>query len=303
MNTGHKVTLEQVVSKVDKLPQIPEAALRLARLLDNPDANAEEMADVIRLDPDMTTQVLRLCNSAAYGLTREISTVKEAVAILGLKTLKSLVYVIISKMTLDKPVEGYGLDKGDLWHNSLTCAVYAKDLAQKIGGVDPELAFTAALLRDIGKLVLGEYVGPSYKDIEEMAVRSQVPFDEAELRVIGINHCEVGKHIAEKWNLPEALTTVIQFKSKPSDIMTSPLSSMGKPGLYKLTTIVHLADAFSKMIGSGIGNDGLMYTLDQDALNALGVKVDVQFMDSTLARLVQLEDVIKDMAGSLQGGD
>ncbi len=302
MSTGHKVTLEEVVSKIDKLPQIPEAALRLARLLDDPDANAEEMAEIIRLDPDMTTQVLRLCNSAAYGLTRQISTVKEAVAILGLKTLKSLVYVIISKMALDKPVKGYGLEKGELWYNSLACAVYSKNLAQNLGGVDPELAFTAALLRDIGKIVLGEYVGPSYKNIEEMAIRSQIPFDEAEFRVIGISHSEVGKHIAQKWNLPEDLITVIEFKNKPSNFATSPLASMGKPGLYKLVTIVHLADAFVKMIGSGLGDDGLMYTLDQEALDKLGVKVDVQFMDSTLARLIQFEEIINDMANSLKKG-
>ncbi len=302
MNTGHQVTLEEIESKVDKLPQMPEAAIRLIRLLDNPDANAEEMANIIRLDPDMTTQVLRLCNSAAYGLNRQILTVKEAVAILGLKTLKSLVYVIISKMALDKPVEGYGLGKGELFYNAITCAVYSKYLAQTIGGIDPELAFTAALLRDLGKIVLGEYVGSSYKNIEEVAIRSQVPFSEAEMRVLGINHNTVGKHMAKKWNLPEELIAVIEFKNKPSELPESSLPIKEKPGLYKLVTIIHLADAFTKMIGSGMGNDGLMYTLDQDALDQLGVKVDVEFMDTTLARLIHLEEVVNEMTQSLKGG-
>ncbi len=298
MNTGkaEKVTLQEILLKVDKLPQLPEAALRLTKLMEDPDTSAEDMANVIRLDPDMTTQVLRLCNSATYGLNRTISTVKEAVAILGLKTLKSLVYVIISKYALDRPIEGYGLDRGVLWHNSLTCAVYSKYLAEKIGGVDPELVFTGALLRDIGKIVLGEYVGSSYKEIEQMAIEKQMDFIQAEEEVIGIDHCVVGRHIAEKWNLPASIIQVIQYKNRPSALAS------GDPKVYRLVTVIHLADTFTKIIGSGIGSDGLMYSLDQKALADTGISVDPSFMDSTLARLLELDSVVDEMVNSLKGG-
>src|SRR5690606_8012432 len=125
---------------------------------------------------------------------------KEAVAILGFTTLKSMVYTIMAKVALDRPVPGYALAEGDLWMNALTCAVYAKHIGQKERLPDPELAFTGGLLRDIGKVVLGEYVGANYGEIEQLTIKDRVDFLEAEERVIGYNHSLVGTKIAEKWN-------------------------------------------------------------------------------------------------------
>lgn len=298
-----KISLQDLIAKVQKLPQLPEAALRLTKVMEDPDAHAEDMAAIIRLDPDMTTQVLRLCNSAAYALNRRISTVKDAVAILGLNTLKSMVYVIISKFALDRPVEGYGLDKGALWRNALTCAVYSRHLAPRHAqGLDPELAFTGALLRDIGKIVLGEFVGRAYGDIERLAVQKRIDFIDAEQQVLGFNHCMVGKLIAEKWGLPEALVKVIQYKNKPSLLAKQGPALLGKNDVYKLVTIVHLADGFTRMTGCGLGNDGLMSGFDDVALQALGIQMNAPFAERTLAQLVDLDHLVEEMIQSLKGG-
>ena len=296
----NKVSLSEILARVDSLPQLPEAALRLTQLMEDLDANAEDMAKVIRMDPDMTTQVLRLCNAAANGLSREVSTVKDAVAILGLKRLKSLVYVIISKIALNKPVAGYGLEPGELWYNALTGAVYARYLTQAhCKGLDPELAFTAALLRDIGKIVLGDYVGPSYLQIEKNAIGKRQDFTKAETAVLGVNHCLVGKKIAEKWKLPTSIISVIEHKNSPSAFKKAMVLKSDEAS-YHLITVVHLADAFVRMSGAGAGSDGLMYSLDQLAVKDLGVQVEIPFMDTMLARLTAQDYLVKDMINSLK---
>lgn len=180
-----KVTLQEIVQKVEQLPQLPQVALRVSQLLEERETNAGKLAELIRLDPSFTSQVLRLCNSAAYGFSRRISTVKDAVAILGFSTLKSMVYTILAKVALDRSVAGYSLEEGDLWYNALTCAIYAKHIGQRERLPDPEVAFTGGLLRDIGKIVLGDFVGANYAAIEQMTRTERIDFLTAEERVIG----------------------------------------------------------------------------------------------------------------------
>ncbi|MEB3287659.1 MAG: HDOD domain-containing protein [Vampirovibrionales bacterium] len=290
-----QVQLIQIINKIDRLPELPQVALKLTQLLDDPDVSAEKLADVIRVDASFTSQVLKLCNSAAYGLSRTISTVKEAVAILGFKVLKSMVYTIIAKITLDKPIDGYSLDKGALWKNALTCAVYAKHIAKRERFADPELAFTAALLRDLGKIVLGEFVGANYAQIEQKAMDEKIDFVQAEEKVLGISHTTVGAKIGEKWNLPAQLISVMKYHHKPVNLPPN-LDAQ----LAKLILIVHLADSFTMLIGSGIGNDGLMYTLDIDALGKAGFKTDEESLELLMSELMEQNRIIKELEESLK---
>mgnify|MGYP003940862151 CR=1 FL=1 len=293
-----KVTLQEIIRKVDRLPELPQVAIRVSRLLEEENTNAEMLSQIIRVDTSFTTQVLRLCNSAAYGFARRISTVKEAVAILGFSTLKSMVYTIMAKVALDRAVPGYGLEEGDLWYNALTCAVYAKHIGQRERLPDPEKAFTGGLLRDIGKIVLGEYVGANYKEIEQLTIQQRVDFLEAEERVIGFNHSLVGTRIAEKWNLPPLLVNIIQYHHKPLKLppTISPIDA-------KIVGVVHLADALSHMIGQGNGSDGLMYCLDVEALAKVGIDVKGNYLERMIGELIELNAIIRDLADSMSGKD
>jgi putative nucleotidyltransferase with HDIG domain len=290
---GRQATLQDIVTKVEQLPQPPQVALRVTRMLEDLNCSAQQLADVIRLDPNMTSQVLRLCNSAAYGFSRKIATVKEAVAMLGFNTLKSLVYTILSHSAFDRAIKGYGLERGALWTNAVTCAVYAKFIAEQRRLVDPELAYTGAILRDIGKLVLGEFVGANYGEIETLAQKEGIDFVDAEAQVIGFSHTLVGMKIAEKWNLPDKLVKVIRYHHAPSTLPKGTL-----PDDVKLVTIVHLADVFTMMVGSGIGSDGMMYSLDGPAIKALGIDLDGPYLETTLAQLVDLNSVVKSLTDS-----
>jgi HD-like signal output (HDOD) protein len=289
-----KVSLQEIVKKVDRLPELPQVALRVSRMLEEDDTDADKLASVIRVDASFTSQVLRLCNSAAYGFTRKISTVKEAVAILGYTTLKSMVYTIMAKVVLDKPVPGYSLSEGDLWYNALTCAMYARHIGQRERLQDPEQAFTGGLLRDIGKVVLGEYIGPSYPLIEQLTIKEKIDFIEAEERVLGFNHSMVGTRIAERWNLPPLLVNIIRHHHKP--VKLPPTLS---PNEVKVITIVHLADCMTRMIGQGSGSDGLMYSMDTEALANAGINATGSYLEKLIGELVDLSPIIRDLADSM----
>lgn len=294
MQEMQKLTLEELTMKVEHIPELPQVALRVSRMMEDPNTSAHQLAEVIRLDPNMTGQVLRLCNSAAYGLSRKVETVKDAVALLGFKTLKSLVYTVISHSALNRNVQGYQTDKGSLWINSLTCATYAKFLAENFIEVDPELAFTGGLLRDIGKIILGEYVGANYQKIEALAVEQQLDFVQAEEKVIGYSHTAVGMEVARKWNLPEKLIKVIGYHHKPSEL----LKNADNPVDFQLVTTIHLADVLTMIVGTGMGTDGMMYTLDETALKESGVNLEDGTLDIVLSRAIDLSETVKDLSGA-----
>lgn len=290
------VTAEQIASKMDSLPPMPQAVLKLSQLLEQEEVNAEDLAQIIRLDPDLTSQLLRLCNSAAYGIPRTITTVKEAVAILGFKVLKSLVYAIMANRMMNRPVAGYNLGKGALWLNGVAGAVYARRLAEIHGYRDPETAFTAAILRDIGKIALESYVGESYREIEEQARLLRVSFSQAEHDLLGFSHTEVGHQLAAKWQLPPRLDAVITYHHTPGEAPAD-LDEDSR----QLLAIVHLADSFAMMLGAGIGGDGLMYAIDPLALEWLDVSLTQEYVETTLAQLIESQHQVQALYDSLAG--
>jgi HD-like signal output (HDOD) protein len=288
-----KISLNALLELVDRLPQPPQVALKLARLLEDASASAEQLAQVIQLDANMTGQVLRLCNSSAYGLSRRIETIKEAIALLGFGTLKSLVYTIISQNTLDKPLGGYDLAKGMLWHNAAACAMYAKHLAVRFGGCDPELAYTGSVLRDVGKLVLSQFVGDAFLTIEQYAIEKQIDFDRAETQVLGFSHTELGQKVAEKWDLSPTLQAVIRYHHEPSSMPEDTPAD-----LLRVTALIHLADTFTMMMGCGLGGDGMMYSLDEPGLKRAGIPSDESAFEQIYGELIVVNEQVKSLIDS-----
>ncbi|XVJ51295.1 MAG: HDOD domain-containing protein [Vampirovibrio sp.] len=293
-STIKKLSLETIVAEMSKLPSVPDVILKLSRMLEDPDITAEDLGQVIQLDPQLTAQMLKASNSSYYSLPRQISNMKEAVAILGQKTLKAQVYAILSHKMLNRKLEGYGLGNGDLWESALTGAVYAKKLAALYQYPDPETAFTVAVLRDIGKLVLHEYVGDIFKTLEKEAIESRQGFDEAERNILGFSHSELGEVIAKEWKFPERMVTAIRYHHKPSD--ASPSLELDAS---KLLGIVHLADSLCMMLGNGMGNDGMLYPVDLEYLNTHGFKVDMDVLQELMIHMYSCQDEIRTLNESI----
>jgi HD-like signal output (HDOD) protein len=290
-----KLTLEQITADIDQMPSVPGVIMRLSRMLEDPNITAEELGLVIQLDTKLTAQLLKISNSAYYGLNRNIMSMKEAVAILGIKALKSLVYAILSNKMLMADLQGYGQLDGALWLNALTGATYAKHLAKYYSYPEPDTAFTASILRDLGKIVLNNHVQGGFEAIEAIALEKRIGFQQAEEEVLGYSHMQLGEHIAIKWQFPERLINTIRYHHTPSD---APKDMPKNDQL--LLAIVHLADGLSMMMGAGVGSDGLMYPMDISYLNSCGIETDAKAVEALIDFAMDLDSEIKILADSIK---
>lgn len=277
--------IEKLLNRVDSIPNNFYIAIKVAKMLDDFNVNIQELSKIIGADQSFTMQLLKLCNSAQYGFSRKIVSVNDAITRLGFKTLKSLVFVVVSKGSFNRPIEGYDLAKGELWRNSISCAVFSKYLAEISGYKDPELAFTAGLLRDVGKLIIHEYIKDEYENIVNIVTSEGIGFSEAEEKVLGYNHSQVGAKIAAKWNFPKVLEEVIEYHHAPDKTKDDCTDK-------HLVNIVHVADSIAMMLGMGIGNDGMMHNLNISSLENLGIDVNSAGIESLISDMVDLSTEI-----------
>ncbi|MEN6351797.1 MAG: HDOD domain-containing protein [Syntrophomonas sp.] len=254
-----RLSVESIVEAVNDLPALPHIAVRVMELSENPDSTAEDISKVLNQDQGMTARVLRLANSAYYGFPRRISTITDAIVFLGFKTIRSIVLAVSVSDILNQEMEGYALEYGELWKHSQCSAMAARLIAKKAKFGIVDLAYTAALLHDIGKVILNNFIKDAYHEVVDKIDEDNSSFIEAENQVLGFNHAVVGSRVAEKWNLPPELVEAIALHHDP-----------GKAEINKrLTAIVHLADALCVMMGIGIGIDGMLNPISEEAVTLL----------------------------------
>jgi len=273
------------MAKVESFPGMPQAAGKLLSLLNNPKVSVNEIEELLRYDPGLTANVLKLANSAYFGLSSKIGSVKQAVILLGSRKLIQLVLASCVHGVMEKPVPGYDLPPGELWRHSVAVAVTAEALVRelKISGVD--IIFTAALLHDVGKLALGEFIKDEMEKIQE-AVADGLSFEMAEQNVLGTHHAEVGELILKNWFLPSEILNAVKSHHTP-DAVEAP---------HNLTDIVHVADVLSLMIGIGMGSEGLQYQLSDAAIDRLGLEsFQLEMIASqTLQWVSELSDALQE---------
>jgi len=255
------LTLDQLVHWVQEIPPLPNVAMRVIRMADDPNTGPRDIAAVVSSDVALATRVMRIANSAYYGMARKVTTLNEAVLLLGLKAMRSLAVAAAAYDTLKAEASGYNLAAGELWRHSISCAIASQVIAQKTRKIAPEEAFVAGLLHDVGKVILSLYVAQQFQAILALVELEQIPFSEAERTVLGFDHAEVGARIAEKWNLPDPLCAAIAGHHHLERGAAAP----------ELTAVVHVANAACLTEGMGIGSDGLDEPLDMAALATLGL--------------------------------
>jgi HD-like signal output (HDOD) protein len=249
--------LEEIIRQVGELPPLPQAAQKALSLIRNPRSNMSEVANVLVMDQVMTSLVLRWVNSAYYGLAFPVATVQQAVVYLGQNTIQSLILAASVATFLDRPVPGYGLERGELWKHSIGVASGARLVAVTAGLRDPEEAYHAGLLCDIGKLAFEVLLRNKSLEMTQWQGR---PFVEFENTIFGVDHALLGAELARRWNLPVPLQIAIANHHHPSQAGDQ----------VQLASAVHIADAVMMMLGVGIGKDGLQYILDPVAFQLLG---------------------------------
>ena len=282
--------IERIIEEINELRPVSEIGNRVIEITSNPNSSLAELLDVIKYDQGMTANLLRICNSAYFGLKNKIVSIKQAVAYLGLNKVASLVVLGHSADNFKKAQVGYDLNEGELWRYSVSSALIAEDLAETKRLENISLIFTSALLKDIGKVILSAYVKDSFEDINKAVQDRGLTFVDAEKEVIGIDHAELGARVAEKWNFNPAMVDIIRNHHDPDK---APPDDISIP-------IVYLADSICMMIGIGVGSDGLAYRYHQDIVDRLNFSdIDLQkTIASFWGRIKAVEELI-----SLSKGD
>lgn len=250
---------EQILADVKDAPDLPGGAVRAIGLLQNPEADVKAIARHLEQDVALTANLLRLANSAAHGAARRIGSVREALGRLGQGRVFQYVVALAVGPTASRPVKGYDLPAGALWEHSLSVALGAEELARELEIEVPEELFAAGLLHDVGKIVLGNFADVDVPALVTLSAAENLPFAEAERRLLEIDHPEVGARLLEHWGLPDSIVEACRWHHEPDR----------SPSL--VTDLVHLADALSQSAGLGVGIDGLRTRVSREAAARRGL--------------------------------
>ena len=240
---------------------MPGTAVKLLAMIDDPAMRVSQIEKILRQDPGLTANVLRLANSAYFGIPSKVGSIRQAVILLGLKRLIQMVIAACVSAIMDKPVPGYDLPPGELWRHSIAVSVAAEGLVKELKVDAAEEIFTAALLHDVGKLVLGKFVKDDFEQIET-AVSQGITFETAETIVLGTNHADTGAQILTNWSLPVEIVDAVRWHHAPES--ADRISTM--------IDIVHVANFTSMMIGVGIGRDGLQHQPSVEVTERIGLE-------------------------------
>ena len=274
---GEFVDIVDIIRKASDLPSMPDVAFEVIRIADQAESSAMKVANTLSKDPSLSARVLRLANSAFYGMSREVSSVQESVVVLGMRTTKSLSLIAASFPWLHLALKGKGLKPEMLWDHCISTAHFSKLLATKVEGIDPELAFCIALLHDIGTVALYLTCEDEFNQLIDEAKTSDKPFDELERIKIGFDHAELGAALADSWNLPRSYSRTIKFHHRPSK----------KEEPETLTDMIHVADILVRSRGISEGLEGAHYWKDEGAFERLGFEYDQldEWLTECLAKL------------------
>lgn len=240
--------VDRILKQIDYLPPFPVTVARALHLLKDPDTSADEIAEVIRFDQSIATNLLRFCNSSYVGLRRPITNIREAVIFIGTKHLRRILMITGARPYFEARRPGYEDRVGELWRHVLAVSILSEHLTGMVSGADRDSVFLASLLHDIGKLVMSEFVEREYVKIAETVEDRQDSFLDAERKILGIDHARIGSRILTLWQFPEDIVRAVEKHHDPWVEGDSPLDD-----------IVRLADTMAISMGYGTTVDGLAY--------------------------------------------
>ncbi|MDD2711032.1 MAG: HDOD domain-containing protein [Verrucomicrobiae bacterium] len=240
--------IEQILKKVNTLPPLPAAVQKLTEMTKDTETSYDEMAEVISTDEMLTSRILRVANSPFYGLAQRVSTVSQAIVVLGMQGVKSI--------AIGVSVFGFKAGSGnteflkreDLWRHALGVATGAKLLATHFELENWEEAFVGGMLHDIGKIILMECFSAQYSEVLKAASTGAKSLQQLEQEAFGINHSNLGAEICRRWKMPASLARMISMHH------VNARTSENSIKLDHILFAVRIADNLARI--AKIGNDG-----------------------------------------------
>lgn len=242
------------------LPPMPQVVMKAQEKMSDPTSTFKDLGRIIETDQAIAARVLKLANSAYYGLRGMVSSIHQASIVLGYEALGEVITVVGAAGILDNILEGYGLESGALWQHSLAVAFGSRIIAKSKHPALENDVFSAGLLHDAGKIVLDEYVHQKEKEFDALLKDGQTSYLAAEKKIFGFDHADLTFELCRKWGIPEVQSLAIKHHHVPSESEKNAMAYM-----------LHIADTIAIKGGFGIASDAMLYEIEEGALAFVGL--------------------------------
>ncbi len=272
-------TAEQLVHNIQQLVALPDACIRINELIQDPRSSARDMGDVIIQDADLSARLLRLVNSAWYGLSTPVDTISRAVTLVGTGELANLALMTAS-CDLFQGIPAELFNMGDFWHCSVATGVMAQAMARQTGIMHPERLFVIGVLHDIGRLVILRHLTTQAREILLIAHGQSELLVQSEREVLGFDHTEIGYELARSWGLPESIQTSLRYHHEPGSALDYQLES----------ALVHIAQALAHDLIWGDNDSQVLRSIDCNVWTLSGLSKEgvLALRSDTGSRVMEL---------------
>jgi HD-like signal output (HDOD) protein len=268
---------KKIIKKIDDLPPMPKVLFKAREVMADPKSSFKDVANVIETDQAIAAKILKVANSAYYGLSGMVNSIHQATVVLGQTTLEQVITMVSSSSLLGKRLKGYNLNAGVLWRHSLAVALCSRMIADKRVPSLASDAFSVGLIHDAGKLALDPYLEKKKSAVDLFFQNQGATFLEAERHVLGFDHTEIAQELCRKWKLPENHAEAMRFHHNPDEADNN-----------QLAHIIYLANCIAKIAGYGSSMAADDTPLEAASMKALQLKQeDVDTISASLAVIVE----------------
>ncbi len=248
--TADRETIEGLLRHATELPTLPSTVVHVVQMAEDPNCSLEELAKVVMTDPPLACRVLKLANSEHYGFAQSITSVQQAITLLGTSGLKS---VLLSASVFDffAHSDSY-IEAAGLWTHSVACAAASKLIAERIHFPSVDKAYTVGLLHDIGKFAIARYLPRHLREIGDMVRNEECAVYDAEMHVLGTNHTEIGGYLLERWKMPVSICAAVEYHHHPTRSSSH----------FYIASIACLGNVIAHRAGIGHSGDTMERELD-----------------------------------------
>lgn len=278
-----------IYDRVHNLPTLPDMIQKVVSLVQDEKTSANKLGNLIAYDQAISSRLLRVANSAYYGFPREISTVQHAIVLIGFEQVKSLSLGIAVFDVMKGTNDTTSLLQDAFWKHSAGCSLAATIICKNLGKPHGDIAFTASLLHDMGKIILANFFPEEYKVVLKKVQENGKSFVDIEEEVLGFSHPDVGEWLCNRWKLPRSLAASIRYHHKVNGV---------EPDDVQLTSVVHLADIICRKAYIGNRSGEVTPPLQEAAREELCV--DEGQMDLMVAELKKEEEKVNAFMSSIQ---
>ncbi len=247
------------VARTPGLGMLPQVTSQVLKMVDNPDIAPRQIGALIERDAGLASKLLKVANSSYYGSSGKIKTVSQAISVMGMSTVRStIVSQAYQQMTAVRGASKR-FDRVAFWQHALATASASRTLAKLKGWRDPEEAFLAGLMHDLGRLVMDRFLPNELDQILTLALEKTTPLLDAEREVLGYTHIEVGELLGEQWSLPSGLREAVRSHHTPVRFDECPLGC-----------IVYVANVIAHQVGFALPPP-VLYEVAPEVIASLGI--------------------------------